>query len=255
MQKYKIIIAYDGTDFHGWQIQPRDVTVSSCLQDTFKRVFGHSITLIGASRTDTGVHALGQVAQFHSELMITEGAMLDALNKALPKSIVIRRLEKVSDTFHPCCNVMQKTYYYHLFLKCPLPFVARYGWFYRFIDRVDFSKFEHCLQLYRGKHDFASFCKVEAEENKDTIRTIDSISMSKFPRWSIIRIEVKGQSFLRYQIRRMIGYALDVARRDSLSVNYLQDVMDSRDPQQKLLKADGSGLCLRKVIYYDESNK
>lgn len=109
MQKYKIIVAYDGTDFHGWQIQPRDITVTSCLQKTYKHVFGQEISVFGASRTDSGVHALGQVAQFHTDLDIPEEKMREAWNRSLPSSIVIRSLQKVSQDFHPCANVLQKT--------------------------------------------------------------------------------------------------------------------------------------------------
>ncbi len=251
MQKFKITIAYDGTDFYGWQIQPNHITISSCLQKTFLHVFGHPIKLMGASRTDAGVHALEQVAQFYSDLKIQENVLLEAWNKALPSSIVIRSLKKISSDFHPCCNVHQKTYYYHLFLKRPLPFAARYGWFYRFIDDVDFNKFAQALALYVGKHDFASFCKIEKEKEKSTIRTIDSITIKKYTRYNLVRITIKGKSFLRFQIRRMTGYALDIARRPDLSINYLQGVLESKNPQQTLLKADGRGLCLRKVQYND----
>lgn len=247
MQKFKITIAYDGTDFFGWQIQRNQLTITSCLQESFYRIFGHKITLMGASRTDTGVHALGQVAQFFSDLPLSERVILHAWNAGLPKSILIRSLERISEEFHPCANVKQKIYYYHLFLKKPFPWIARYGWLYLFIDRVDLYKFNAALQLYRGEHDFASFCKVE--DDKLTIRTIDEISLQKFSRWSTLRVTIKGKSFLRHQIRRMIGYALDVARRDDLPIDYLKEVLKSKNPEQTLLKADGSGLCLRKIFY------
>lgn len=247
MQRFKIIIAYDGTDFFGWQIQPNQISITSCLQESFYKIFKHQISILGASRTDTGVHALGQVAQFFSDLPLPEEIIMNAWNAGLPNSIVIRDLKRVSDNFHPCQNVTQKIYYYHLFLKRPLPFVARYGWLYKFIDQVDLEKFNKGLQLYIGEHDFASFCKVEPE--KATVRTIDSITVQKLSHWSMLRVTIKGKSFLRHQIRRMVGYALDVARRENLPVHYLQEVLESKNPQQTLLKADGSGLCLRKVFY------
>ena len=250
MQKFKIVVAYDGTDLHGWQVQPRHETVVSCLQNTFRKVFGHSITIMGASRTDSGVHALGQVAMFSSDISLDEDTILHAWNNRLPKSVVIRKIQRAPAQFYPLCGVLQKTYYYHLFLKNPLPFVARYGWFYRFIDRVNWDKFYQCLQIYVGEHDFAAFCKVEDE--KSTTRIIDSIKMRKFSRFGVVQIEIKGKSFLRFQIRRMIGYALDVARRSDLSVEYLQGVLNSRDPRQTLLRAGGSGLCLKRVTYHDE---
>ncbi|MBX9830805.1 tRNA pseudouridine(38-40) synthase TruA [Candidatus Babeliales bacterium] len=252
MQKFKIVVAYDGTDFHGWQVQPKDVTVVSCLQDVFARIFNKEISVLGTSRTDAGVHALGQVATFYTDLPISEAQMLKAWNGGLPKTIHIRSLVKVSDDFNPFANVKQKIYYYHLFLKRPLPHVARFGWLYEFMDSVDIQKFEQCLKIYQGTHDFASFCKLE--EEKSTVRTIDEIRLEKLAHWSMLRVVVKSQGFLRFQIRRMVGYALDVARRPHLSVDYLQEVLESKNPQQTLVKASGAGLCLRKVIYHDDKH-
>ena len=249
MQKYKIIIAYDGTDFHGWQIQPTAITVTSCLEKIFKRVFGKEISIFGASRTDSGVHALGQVAQFHADIDLNVEIMREAWNENLPTSILIRSLEKIDESFYPCHKVKQKVYLYHLFLKRPLPHLARYGWFYRFVHLVDWNKFEQCLNLYLGTHDFASFCKNDAK--KDTMRTIDSIRLRRILGGSVLQIEIRGKSFLRFQIRRMVGYALDIARRQDFSVDYLQSVLDSKNPQQTLVKAGAEGLCLRKIIYDD----
>lgn len=253
MQAYKIVVAYDGTNFHGWQIQPNDITICSTLQNAWLKLFGQKITLLGASRTDAGVHALGQVARFYAtfpEALTLEKARL-AWNDQLPQSIHIRSLEQVSPHFHPCVNVRQKTYYYTLFLQRPLPFVARFGWHYRFIDQVDLVKFQKALALYTGTHDFGSFCKIE-NETTSTIRTIDDISMTYLKRWGAIMVTIKGPSFVRFQIRRMIGYALDIARRPNLHLDYLKDMLISPNPQQTLTKADGSGLCLKKVLYHDK---
>ncbi len=171
-----------------------------------------------------------------------------AWNNLLPKSIMIRDLQVVPDNFHACFHVEQKIYHYHLFLQRPLPFWARYGWHYRFIPEVDFSKFEQALNLYLGEHDFGSFCKVD-EEGKDTVRRIDLIKLERFNRFGMLRVTVVGPGFLRFQIRRMVGYALDVARRKDLSLNYLKDLLNNPDPKQTLLKAEACGLCLRKVVY------
>ncbi len=297
-QKIKAIIAYDGTDFFGWQKQPEAVSISSTLEQTFSKVFGYQINLIGASRTDTGVHALEQVAMFKTELCDLDlNIIKSAWNNMLPKSILIRDLQVVPDEFHACFNVAQKTYYYHLFFKRPLPFLARYAWLYKFIDQVDLGKFENALNLYVGQHDFGSFCKVDAEDRdpsiqfatqitqdergeepargavpgvatkgeawelvepfqrvlkfgkKSTIRTIDSVKLERLDRLGMLRVTVKGPGFLRFQIRRMIGYALDVARRKNLSVNYIKTLLENPDPRQTLLKAEACGLCLRKVVY------
>lgn len=252
MKTYKITVAYDGTNYYGWQIQPSAITVAQVLQTTFTKTFNHPITLLGASRTDTGVHALGQIARVRTSLAINPDQILKAWNSSLPNDIRIRSLVPIDDNFNPCSNVFEKTYWYTLFLKPPLPFIARYGWLYPFMNRVDLEKFQDILQLYVGTHDFASFCKKDGE--RTTIRTINSISVKKISHWNMLQITIKGPSFLRFQIRRMIGYALDIAQQPKVPVNYIKTMLDNPNPQQTLVKADGSGLCLRKVIYVNELN-
>lgn len=252
MKKFKIIVAYDGSSYHGWQIQPQDRTIAFQLQATFERVFGQPISVLGTSRTDAGVHALGQVARFHADLSVDTAVLKEAWNKALPQDIVVRELDSVSDEFHPCHNVYEKTYLYTLFTRRPLPIVARFGWYPHFIDRINFEKLNKILPLFLGEHDFASFCKFE--EGKSTIRSIHHMQMNRYNRWGAVQIVVKGPSFLRFQIRRMIGYALDVAQRDNLPISYIQDLLNNPNHEQKLVKAEASGLCLRKVVYrYDRA--
>lgn len=248
VKKFKAIIAYDGTDFFGWQKQVDAVTISQTLETSFEKVFGLQINLIAASRTDSGVHALNQVAMFKCEGMNAPcQRIMKAWNQSLPSSILIRDLSYAEENFHPCANVLQKTYYYHIFLNNPLPFVARFGWHYKFIEQIDIAELNKALQLYVGQHDFASFCK--ADDSKDTVRKIDSITLERLPRFNTLRIVIKGPGFLHFQIRRMIGYALDVVRREDLSLEYLKNLLKNPDHRQTLTKAEACGLCLRKVIY------
>jgi len=248
MNFYKMIVSYDGTNFSGWQIQPHAPTVSSAIQETFQTVFNQKITVVGASRTDSGVHALGQVARFCADIPLSDHALLTVLNRRLPQSIVLRSLETMPHYFHPCTNVLQKTYHYVLFYRRPLPFIARFGWHYEFIHQVDWEKFHACLMTYQGEHDFTSFCKIE-KDDISPVRTINAITLKRLPRFGAMQVSVYGKSFLRFQIRRMIGYALDVARRPDLTVDYITYMLKNPNHEQTLVKADASGLCLRKVIY------
>ena len=180
--------------------------------------------------------------------------MLRQWNIHLPPGILIRSLEKLEAPFNPCINVEQKIYYYHIFLQQPLPFLARYGWNCHFIDHVDWQKFATALQLFVGTHNFRSFCKVDKEkiseiENGLTIKTVDKICIQKIDKFGILQIQIYGKAFLHFQIRRMIGYALDVARRRNLPISYLQELLDNPTAEQILLKAPSSGLLLRKIIY------
>ena len=251
MITYKVIVAYDGTDFCGWQQQSYDLSVQSCLNNSFQNAFGLTANILGASRTDSGVHALGQVARLKTDLNLGSDKILKIWNRTLPRSILIRKIERVSDNFYPFHNVLYKTYYYHLFLKQPLPFISRYGWFYSFINQVDFYKFESALNLYVGEHDFTSFCKLDKDSDKSCIRKIDKISLKKFDKLNMLRVEITGKSFLRFQIRRMVGYALDIARRKNLPIEYLNSLLNNPNSRQQLVKAESCGLCLRKVVYKD----
>ena len=217
------------------------------LQERFYEIFGERITLLGASRTDAGVHALHQVARFCAGVNISPENMQRAWNNSLGDSILIRSLEEVAASFHPHKNVQEKTYYYNLFLKPPLPMLARYGWLFPFINEVDVAVFESAMQLYVGEHDFRSFCKLE--DDKSPVRTINSITLREYKRLNMLQIAISGPGFLRFQIRRMIGCALDVARRDELSLSYLQDLLDNPHPEQAYTRAAAKGLILRKIVY------
>jgi len=245
MQKYKLIIAYDGTEYCGWQFQGCVPSVAQKVQDTFRTVFNKKISLSAASRTDGGVHALGQVATCRPSFDIDHETLFQAWNNMLPPDVVIRKLEPIEDEFNVHKNVESKTYLYHFFTSRPLPFVQRYGWFFRF--PLDIEKLKESLRVFQGTHDFRSFCTGYDREN--TVRTIDMISLRYIKRYNAYQIVVKGPRFLRYMIRRMVGAAIEVASRPSLKVEYLHEVIDQKDPEQTLPKAPAKGLMLYKIIY------
>jgi tRNA pseudouridine38-40 synthase len=245
MNRYRLVIAYDGTDFHGWQSQIHKKTIQDTLIKAFDIAFSKKAAILGASRTDAGVHAMHQIALLTTDLDFSNPIMLRAWNSILPPSIVIRSLEVAPDNFHPLRTPCKKTYTYTLFLKRPLPFDARFGWFYSFIQDVDIAKLKEALNLYIGTHDFRSFCRLD--EEKDTTRTIDSLTLEEHS--DKIIITISGPGFLRFQIRRMIGYALDVARRKNLTVSDLARILNNPSPHQHLTKAEPSGLCLKEIRY------
>ena len=225
MQRYKIIVQYDGTQYLGWQVQKEGKTIAGTLQDTFKKVFNHEITIVGASRTDAGVHALNQVATFTCALAIEPERMQWAWNNLLPDDMYIITLQPVDDDFDLYAQVAQKTYVYHIFTKRPSPFVARYG--YTHYQALDVKKLDDALQKFVGTHDFRSFCT--GDDREHTIRRVDSIMIEPITERDVYdllvnriiqplakngetfdgyRITVKGPGFLRYMIRRMVGAAL-----------------------------------------------
>jgi tRNA pseudouridine38-40 synthase len=250
-QRYCIRIAYDGTLYHGWQAQPGYKTVAGTLQKTFEKVFGRSVSILGASRTDTGVHAFDQVAMFACDLSIRPEALLQAWNNKLPDSIVIRSLEPVGPHWNPHVDVHAKTYWYHLFTQRPLPFVEKHGWFYRY--PFDQEKLKDCLKIFEGTHDFRSFCSLEESEfenaKKDTVRRIDRADLEYSEQFSCPRVAIVGPRFLRYMVRRIVGACVDVAARKDVPVDYLVEILAARNPEHTLPKAPAKGLMLASIEY------
>jgi len=245
MNSYKLIIAYSGTQYHGWQEQKGVATVAGTLQNVFKKVFNHDIKLVAASRTDAGVHALGQVAIFRTELSLDPHNLMHAWNARLPADILIRSaIQYEPQDFHSQRNVKEKTYYYHFFTKRPLPMVAPYGLFYH--KKLDVEKLKACLTLFVGTHDFRSFCS--GDDHESTVSTINSIQYVYFKKYGVHRIVIKGPRFLRYMIRRIVGASLAVAS-SSQPVEHIHYILKQKNPLHSLPTAAAHGLLLRNITY------
>lgn len=247
MNIFKALISYDGTDYAGWQEQPDKIAVVNMLKNRFKQVFGQEVRIVGSSRTDAGVHALGQVARVETNFDINPDNLLQAWNGRLPQDIHIRSIIPATDNFHPQRNVRQKTYYYHFFDKRPLPIASRFGihWHLPF----DLQKLQESLAIFVGTHDFRSFCTGDEQEN--TIRTIDSIEYRFIPHYHVHRIVVRGPGFLRYMIRRIVGASLHVASYKKLMPEILVAALAEKNPLQQLPTAPAHGLLLRKIMFHE----
>jgi tRNA pseudouridine38-40 synthase len=171
MKRLKLTVAYDGTNYCGWQIQPNGITVEEVLNRALRKLTGEEITVIGASRTDSGVHALGNVAVFDSETSIPPERISYALNQRLPDDIVVIRSEEVPADWHPrYCN-SKKTYEYHILnAKIPDPTRRLTRHFVSF--DLDIEKMKKAAQYLVGTHDFVSFCNVRTDvEGKEVFKT------------------------------------------------------------------------------------
>ena len=169
MKSYKLIVAYDGSDYFGWQAQTHKPSIAGELDRAFKMVFKRDMRVLGASRTDAGVHALGQVVRIKTDVAIDAQRLKWAWNNALPATIVIRSLELVDNSFNPFCAVVQKTYYYHFFTEQPLPFLQRYGYYHPY--KINMNLLNDALQFFVGTHDFCSF------KSSDDMRVIMPIAL------------------------------------------------------------------------------
>ena len=244
-QPYYIVVAYDGTAYYGWQEQKREQTVAGTLQDAFYRVFRQDIKVVGASRTDAGVHALHQVARFYSDVSIKPADMKKAWNATLPADIHIRKLDRADSTFHPQHNIAEKQYYYHIFPKRPLPFVARYGWWFR--HSFDADALHEAMQAFVGTHDFRSFA-AGTYEKQSTICTIYSIHVVWYKRYDAYQIRIAGDRFLQHMVRRMVGAAMGVAT-GRFEKDDIIKALAEQNAHQHFITAPGSGLLLRAIRY------
>jgi tRNA pseudouridine38-40 synthase len=242
--QYKIIVAYDGTGYAGWIQQPDEPSIVQTLHDSFEHVFGKKIRLLGSSKTDAGVHAMGQVAVFKTDLTIPADKMKWAWNNALPESISIRSLELNND-FYPHAHVKRKTYHYDLFIDRPLPSYARYG--HQPFGAVDWDMFQKALQLFEGTHNFAAF--YTGNDREDTERTIDEIRLEYLKERRMYRVIVRGKSFLRHMVRRIIGASLAVAQRESVSLDDIQKALHTGQTNCQLPTAPAKGLMLYNIEY------
>lgn len=252
MPIYRLLIAYDGTAYNGWQKQPKLPSIEGALVSVARRVFKIEPIILGASRTDAGVHALGQVVRFKMDLALSPEKLAFALNNSLPDDILVRNAELVSDDYSPHADVVQKIYYYHIFTKKPLPYAARYGWYYPRLFNEELLK--QALAIFEGTHDFRSFCSVE-DLRENMVRTVDGIELTYLKRFNAYRIVVSGEKFLRHMIRRMVGAAITVATYDSgYTLEDLKTILHNKNPHHTLPNAPGKGLVLARIIYHGVDN-
>jgi tRNA pseudouridine38-40 synthase len=243
--RYRFVVAYDGTNYSGWQEQKDQPSVAGTMQDVFYRVFRSSIKVVGTSRTDAGVHALGQIGRFHYEQDIDPEQIKKAWNAALPRDIHVRSIERSPTTFHPHHHVAYKEYWYHIFLDRPLPFFARYGHWVR--KSFDIEQFRHVLLQFQGTHDFALFSADAG--GIDTVCTISSISCIYVPAYQAYRILIKGNRFRQHMVRRIVGAALAITCNVDRSIGDIQMALNGHKPEKALPTAPAHGLLLRRVVH------
>lgn len=245
LQPYYIIVSYDGTDYYGWQEQKHEQTVAGTLQNVFYRVFQQHIKVVGASRTDTGVHALGQTCRFYADCDICPEHMRHVWNASLPRDIHIRELGIPEQHFHPQHNISYKTYYYHVCPWRPLPFVSRYSWWFRY--EIDANILRTASNAFVGTHDFRSFCAGDYGQ-RSTVCTIYDIDVRWLRRYNMYQIRVRGNRFLQHMVRRIVGAVCHVAA-GRASYDGIVHALHNPNPQQHFMTAPGNGLILRRIQY------
>jgi tRNA pseudouridine38-40 synthase len=249
MRHFKLTIAYDGTDFHGWQMQAGKPTIQGEIVSTLRRLTQEQVFLHGAGRTDAGVHALGQVASFRTQSGLSAGEFQRALNALLPPAIRITGAEEVGPDFHARWSARAKTYQYRLYRgKVVPPAIWRYVLHYPF--PLDEPSMRAAAALFVGTHDFASFAASTGSEEDDKQRTTEREIFSS----ELVRSEdgeelvftVRGRSFLRYMVRKMVGTLLDVGR-GKLKPADIERLYQMKDRSKSGPTVPAQGLCMVSV--------
>jgi len=247
MYYYKLTVAYDGTNYCGWQVQINSQTVQGVMMQAAIDLFGASVTLTGASRTDTGVHAEGQVVLLVGERQIEAYKLPLALNGRLPKDIVVMEAEVVDETFHPRYNEHIKTYDYLIYNRARhLPRLQRYSLHYR--HKLDLEKMREAAHDLVGTHDFTSFAS-KGGKITDGVRTIFSIEVSQED--YLIRIRLIGDGFLYNMIRIIVGTLLEVGN-GKRSLNSVSESLRKKDRATTGQTAAAKGLTLKEIHYKDK---
>lgn len=244
MKRVFLRIAYDGTNYCGWQIQNNGVTVEEVINRELSSLLGEEIKVIGASRTDSGVHALGNVAVFDTNTRIPGEKISFALNQRLPDDIRIQESKEVSGDFHPrYCNSI-KTYEYKILNRTfPMPTERLYSHFVYM--KLDVEKMRQAAGYIVGEHDFKSFCSSHSQV-ENTVRTVYSIDIDK--EGDMIKIQIKGNGFLYNMVRIIVGTLMKVG----LSVyppEYVKEIIEAKDRGRAGQKVAACGLTLVKLEY------
>ena len=244
MKRIKLIVAYDGTNYCGWQTQINGITVEEVLNKTLSGLLKEDIRVIGASRTDSGVHALGNVSVFDTESKIPGDKFSFALNQRLPEDIRIQESCQVADDFHPrFCDTI-KTYEYKILnRKFALPTERLYSAFVYY--PLDVEKMQMAAAYLVGEHDFKSFCS-SGSQVESTVRTITDISVEKHG--EMISIRVSGNGFLYNMVRIIVGTLMKIG----LGVwqpERMEEILNACDRNAAGPKAEARGLTLVEIRY------
>jgi tRNA pseudouridine38-40 synthase len=248
MPTFKLIIAYDGTSFYGWQFQPNRRTVQGAVQSAWRQITGEEVNVTASSRTDAGVHAQGQTLGIDTNTHLSAQQLFSALNATLPEDVIVKEVEEAAPGFHATRDAKGKRYRYSICNSRSRPLFERnYVW--HVPKPLDVAAMNRAGQLLVGTHDFASF-QSAGSERESTVRSITAIAARRasVDSESRIEIDVEGGGFLYKMVRIIAGSLVDVGagRRDE---KWLAHALAACDRREAGRTAPPQGLCLLKVFY------
>lgn len=243
----KLLIEYDGTHFSGWQTQPRKKTIQKTIETVLGQLTQEKIRLSGASRTDAGVHALGQVAHFRTSSEISSRKLLGALNGLLPPGIVVKEVGEVSADFSANRHAKKKTYQYLLWnSEIPSALLRDRVWYIKVPLQISFM--QKAAKYLIGRHDFSAFRGTKSD-TKTSVRTIEKITIQRRGmKGAVVCIQITGNGFLKYMVRNIVGTLVEIGK-GRLQIEEMEKILKSKDRRTASMTAPPHGLYLVKVIY------
>lgn len=244
IRNVKLVLAYDGTNYQGWQIQPNGRTVQGTIEDVLRRISQEAVRVVGSGRTDAGAHALEQVAHFHTNSRLDAATLLRGLNGLLPSDIRIDEVADVPLSFHARYSAKSKTYRYLVWNHPVLsPFYCRYAW--HVARRLDIGAMQQAASALVGTNDFSAF-RASSCTARHGVRTVLSCTVSRED--GLIEVSVEANAFLHRMVRIIVGTLAEVGIGKRASAN-VAEVLRSCDRSQAGPTAAAHGLYLKKVFY------
>ncbi len=246
MRNIKLVLQYDGTSYHGWQIQPDVVTVEGILLDGLEKVIGEKVKLSAAARTDSGVHARCQVVSFKTTSSIAAKRLKLALNGLIPRDIVVAKASGAAESFNARYSARARIYRYTILNRTfRSPFDSHYCYFFPY--QVDLDAMKGAVKFLIGKHDFSSFqASFGKKGGSSSVRTVEKLKL--FSRAGFVYMDIQANGFLTHMVRVIMGTLLDVGRGKILP-EYVKRILEAKDRQKAGPTLPARGLCLMKVLY------
>lgn len=245
MANFKLIIEYDGTAYQGWQVQKNAATIQGEIENALKIMTGKDITLTGSGRTDSGVHALGQCANFHCETRLSPQVFQKGLNSLLNKDIVIKDCQYADENFHARYDVKSKTYQYRILNRAVPAAVGRqYAWFIR--NKLDINAMRSAAKHLEGTHDFKAF-EGAGSPRSHTVRSVFRSDISEHDAGYVI-FEIEANGFLKFMVRNIVGTLAETGI-GKISPEDFRQILLSKDRKRAGATAPPQGLFLMNVTY------
>jgi tRNA pseudouridine38-40 synthase len=245
MPRLKLVLEYDGTEFVGWQMQPNGRSVQATVEEALHKLLGHKVSVVAAGRTDSGVHAAGQVIAFNTDRAFPDKAYLQGLNGILPEDIGVQSVEEVSSEFDPRRWALGKHYRYQILNSAARsPLLRRTHW--QIFQPLDVEKMQQAGNVLLGRHDFSAF-RASNCQAAHPVREIRRLEFSR-PAPREIRLDIEGTAFLKHMVRNIVGTLVEVGRGNQ-DIEWVARVLKSKDREQAGRTAPGQGLTMMQVFY------